>query len=113
GRWRVFRENSSGASRCAIGRGRGIPGTARSRHHGLGDGTDPRAGALARAVVRGRAGVLSGHRQALMDSFLPKVKARVLAGVPEGYDALVIAERARAAGRDSTLHVARDELRLT
>ncbi len=48
-----------------------------------------------------------------MESFLPKVKARVLAGVPEGYDALVIAERARTAGRDSTLHVARDELRLT
>ncbi len=47
-----------------------------------------------------------------MDSFLTKTKARVLAGVPEGYDALVLTERARSAGRDSTLHVARDELRL-
>ena len=47
-----------------------------------------------------------------MESFLAKTKARILAGVPEGYDALVLAERARSAGRDSTLHVARDELRL-
>ncbi len=48
-----------------------------------------------------------------MDSFLAKIKAKVLHGVPEGYDALVLAERARGAVRDSTLHVARDELRLT
>jgi len=48
-----------------------------------------------------------------MEGFLTKIKARILHGVPEGYDALVLAERARAAGRDSTLHVARDELRLT
>ncbi len=48
-----------------------------------------------------------------MEAFLAKIKARVLAGVPEGYDALVLAERARAAFRDGTLHVARDELRLT
>ncbi len=48
-----------------------------------------------------------------MESFLAKINARVLHGVPEGYDALVLAERARAALRDSTLHVARDELRLT
>ena len=48
-----------------------------------------------------------------MESFLTKTKARILAGVPEGYDALVLVERARSAGRDSTLHVARDELRLT
>ena len=48
-----------------------------------------------------------------MDSFLAKIDARILAGVPEGYDALVLVERARAALRDGTLHVARDELRLT
>src|SRR3954471_20617859 len=48
-----------------------------------------------------------------MDSFLAKIKATVLHGVPEGYDALVLAERACGASRDSTLHVARDELRLT
>ena len=48
-----------------------------------------------------------------MEPFLTKIKARILHGVPEGYDALVLAERARAALRDSTLHVARDELRLT
>ena len=48
-----------------------------------------------------------------MEPFLAKIKARVLHGVPEGYDALVLAERARSALRDSTLHVARDELRLT
>ena len=48
-----------------------------------------------------------------MEPFLTKIKARVLHGVPEGYDALVLAERARSALRDSTLHVARDELRLT
>jgi len=48
-----------------------------------------------------------------MDSMLAKVKARILAGVPEGFDALVLAERARHAHRDGTLHVARDELRLT
>ena len=47
-----------------------------------------------------------------MESFLAKIDARVLAGVPEGFDALVLAERARAALRDGTLHVARDELRL-
>ena len=48
-----------------------------------------------------------------MEAFLAKIKARVLHGVPEGYDALVLAERAREAGRDSSLHVARDEQRLT
>ena len=48
-----------------------------------------------------------------MEAFLAKIKARILHGVPEGYDALVLAERARAAFRDSALHVARDELRLT
>jgi len=48
-----------------------------------------------------------------MEHFLTKIKARVLHGMPEGYDALVLADRARAALRDSTLHVARDELRLT
>ncbi|MGE4063649.1 MAG: transcription-repair coupling factor [Rhodospirillaceae bacterium] len=48
-----------------------------------------------------------------MEGFLAKVNARILSGVPEGFDALVLAERARAAFRDSTLHVARDELRLT
>ena len=48
-----------------------------------------------------------------MEAFLAKIKARILHGVPEGYDALVLAERTRAALRDSTLHVARDELRLT
>ena len=48
-----------------------------------------------------------------MEDFLKKTNARILAGVPEGFDALVLAERARAAGRDSTLHVARDELRLS
>ena len=48
-----------------------------------------------------------------MDGFLQKIKARILHGVPEGYDALVLAERARAAVRDSALHIARDELRLT
>jgi transcription-repair coupling factor (superfamily II helicase) len=48
-----------------------------------------------------------------MESFLAKIKARILHGVPEGYDSLVLADRARAALRDSTLHVARDELRLT
>src|SRR3954469_13694722 len=48
-----------------------------------------------------------------MDSFLAKIDARILAGVPEGYDALILAERARAALRDASLHVARDELRLT
>ncbi len=47
-----------------------------------------------------------------MESFLAKVDARILSGIPEGYDALVLAERARGAFRDSTLHVARDELRL-
>ena len=48
-----------------------------------------------------------------MEAFLAKIKARVLHGVPEGYDALVLAERTRAAFRDSALHVARDELRMT
>jgi len=48
-----------------------------------------------------------------MEAFLAKIKARILHGVPEGYDALVLAERARAALRDTALHVARDELRLT
>ncbi len=48
-----------------------------------------------------------------MEAFLAKIKARILHGVPEGFDALVLAERARAAFRDSTLHVARDELRLS
>ncbi|MDX2223942.1 MAG: transcription-repair coupling factor, partial [Rhodospirillaceae bacterium] len=47
-----------------------------------------------------------------MDRFLAKVNARVLAGVPDGFDALVLAERARAAGRDASLHVARDEPRM-
>lgn len=47
-----------------------------------------------------------------MEGFLAKVDARILSGIPEGYDALVLAERARGAFRDSTLHVARDELRL-
>ena len=48
-----------------------------------------------------------------MQRFLEQVRARILAGVPEGYDALVLAERARAALRDGTLHIARDEGRLT
>ncbi len=48
-----------------------------------------------------------------MDTFLSKIEARTLAGVPEGFDALVLVDRARAALRDGTLHVARDELRLT
>ncbi len=48
-----------------------------------------------------------------MDGFLAKVDARILSGIPEGFDALVLAERARGAFRDSTLHVARDELRLS
>ena len=48
-----------------------------------------------------------------MSGFLAKLEARILSGMPEGYDSLVLAERARAAFRDSTLHVARDELRLT
>lgn len=48
-----------------------------------------------------------------MEGFLTKVGARIISGVPEGYDALVLAERARAAFRDSALHVARDELRLS
>ena len=48
-----------------------------------------------------------------MENFLAKIKARILHGVPDGFDALVLAERARAAFRDSALHVARDELRLT
>ncbi|MCC6914245.1 MAG: transcription-repair coupling factor [Rhodospirillaceae bacterium] len=47
-----------------------------------------------------------------MEGFLAKVDARILSGIPEGYDALVLAGRARGAFRDSTLHVARDELRL-
>jgi transcription-repair coupling factor (superfamily II helicase) len=47
-----------------------------------------------------------------MEDFLKHVDARVLAGVPDGFDALVLADRARAALRDATLHVARDELRL-
>ena len=49
----------------------------------------------------------------MMEGFLKKIKARVLHGVPDGYDALLLAERARAALGDSTLHIARDELRLT
>lgn len=48
-----------------------------------------------------------------MQRFLEQVGARTLAGVPDGYDALVLAERARAALRDGALHVARDEGRLT
>jgi transcription-repair coupling factor (superfamily II helicase) len=48
-----------------------------------------------------------------MEDFLKKIDARILAGVPEGFDALVLAERARAAFRDGALHVARDELRLS
>ena len=48
-----------------------------------------------------------------MENFLAKITAQVLHGVPEGYDALVLAERTRAALRDCALHVARDELRLT
>ncbi|TAL04551.1 MAG: transcription-repair coupling factor [Rhodospirillaceae bacterium] len=48
-----------------------------------------------------------------MESMLAKIKARILAGVPEGFDALILAERARGAFRDGTVHVARDELRLT
>ena len=48
-----------------------------------------------------------------MEDFLKKIDARVLAGVPDGFDALVLAERARAAFRDGALHVARDELRLS
>ena len=47
-----------------------------------------------------------------MDRFLSKVNARVLAGVPDGFDALVLAERAREAGRDGSVHVARDEQRM-
>ncbi|MBL8629537.1 MAG: transcription-repair coupling factor, partial [Rhodospirillaceae bacterium] len=48
-----------------------------------------------------------------MERFLDKVSARILAGVPDGFDALVLAERARTALRDGALHVARDEGRLT
>jgi transcription-repair coupling factor (superfamily II helicase) len=48
-----------------------------------------------------------------MEDFLKKIDARILAGVPEGFDALVLAERARAAFRDGAMHVARDELRLS
>ena len=48
-----------------------------------------------------------------MQHFLAQARARTLAGVPDGYDALVLAERARAALRDGALHVARDEGRLT
>ena len=48
-----------------------------------------------------------------MESILTKINARVLHGVPEGHDALILADRARTALRDSTLHIARDELRLT
>lgn len=48
-----------------------------------------------------------------MDGFLQKIEARVLHGVPEGYDAWLLAERANEARRDSTLHIARDEIRLT
>ncbi len=48
-----------------------------------------------------------------MEQFLSKVAARILAGVPDGFDALVLAERARTALRDGALHVARDEGRLT
>ncbi|MCB2107564.1 MAG: transcription-repair coupling factor, partial [Rhodobacteraceae bacterium] len=47
-----------------------------------------------------------------MDQFLSKVNARVLAGVPDGFDAMILAGRARDAGRDATLHVARDEQRM-
>ncbi len=47
-----------------------------------------------------------------MEGFLAKVNARIISGIPEGFDALVLADRAREAFRDSTLHVARDELRL-
>ncbi|MDX2144181.1 MAG: transcription-repair coupling factor [Rhodospirillaceae bacterium] len=47
-----------------------------------------------------------------MQRFLAHVKARILAGVPDGYDALVLAERVRAAQRDGALHIARDEGRL-
>ena len=42
-----------------------------------------------------------------MESFLSKINARLLAGVPEGFDALVLADRARAAFRDGALHIAR------
>ena len=48
-----------------------------------------------------------------MESLLANLGARVLAGVPEGYDALVLAERARQALRDGTIHIARDEIRLS
>ncbi len=48
-----------------------------------------------------------------MASIIEKINARILHGVPEGYDALVLADRARSALRDSALHIARDELRLT
>jgi len=44
--------------------------------------------------------------------FLSAIQARILAGVPDGYDALVLADRARRALRDGALHVARDEVRL-
>jgi transcription-repair coupling factor (superfamily II helicase) len=47
-----------------------------------------------------------------MQQFLAQVQARTLAGVPDGYDALVLADRARRALRDGALHVARDEGRL-
>ncbi|MBM3515692.1 MAG: transcription-repair coupling factor, partial [Alphaproteobacteria bacterium] len=48
-----------------------------------------------------------------MDRFISKIDARVIAGVPEGFDGLVLAKRARAAGRDGSLHLARDEPRMT
>jgi transcription-repair coupling factor (superfamily II helicase) len=48
-----------------------------------------------------------------MENLIAKTGARVLAGVPEGFDAVVLAERAKAALRDGAIHVARDELRLT
>ncbi|MBL8644183.1 MAG: transcription-repair coupling factor, partial [Rhodospirillaceae bacterium] len=48
-----------------------------------------------------------------MERFLDKVGARILTGVPDGFDALVLAERARSFLRDGALHVARDEGRLT
>ncbi len=47
-----------------------------------------------------------------MEHFLAQARVRILAGVPDGYDALVLVDRARRALRDGTLHVARDEGRL-
>ena len=48
-----------------------------------------------------------------MYTFLKKVNARILHGVPEGYDALILSEQADSSECGTTLHIARDEIRLT